>query len=212
MRCPNCGYDNPTEDTKDHRCDECGYLLTQNRNRPIFTQVSPEKLSNSNLVVIATFNNSVEATLSQEVLKAQGIESWFQDEATVNLAWYLTIAVGGIKLFVREQDEQLARTILDEYQASLNQETSENHDFTAEVAEESHLELTSTDKILRRALRAAVVGLIFLPLQLYSLWLLLTLFWKGLPQTRRQILTFIITLGLDLAVLILLWSFISNYF
>ena len=152
--------------------------------------------NSTNLVVIATFNNSVEATLSQKLLKAQGIESWFQDEATVNLAWYLTIAVGGIKLFVRAEDEQLARTILDDYQAHLNQETSENNDLTPEMAEESHLQLISTDKILRRALRVAMLSLIFLPLQLYSLWLLLTLFWKGLPQTRRQILTFIVTLGL----------------
>ncbi len=124
--------------------------------------------NSTNLVVIATFNNSVEATLSQGLLKAQGIESWFQDEATVNLAWYLTIAVGGIKLFVRAEDEQLARTILDDYQAHLNQETSENNDLTPEMAEESHLQLISTDKILRRALRVAMLGLIFLPLQLYS--------------------------------------------
>ena len=210
MKCPNCGYENPTEDTKDNRCDECGYLLTQNGDRSIYTQVSPKELSNSNFVVIATFNNSIEASLTQEILKTQGIESWFQDEATVNLAWHLTIAVGGIKLFVREQDEQLARTILDEYQASLNEETSENSDLGAEIEEEFHLELISTDKILRQAFRAAVVGLIFLPLQLYSLWLLLTLFWKGLPRTQRQILTFIISLGLDLAILIFIWSFITG--
>ncbi len=208
MKCQNCGYENPTEGTKDNKWDQCGYLLIQNNS--ISAQVDSSELTNGNLVVIATFNNSVEASLTQEILKTQGIESWFQDDATVNLAWHLTIAVGGIKLFVREQDEQLARTILDEYQASLNEETSQNNDLTPEVVEESHLELTSTDKILRRALRVAVVGLIFLPLQLYSLWLLLTLFWKGLPKTQRQRLTFIITLGLDLAVLIFIWSFINS--
>ena len=192
MKCQNCGYENPTEGTKDNRCDQCGYVLIQNNS--ISAQVDSPELIDGNLVVIATFNNSYEASLTQEILKTQEIESWFQDEAIVNLAWYLTIAVGGIKLVVREQDEQLARTILDEYQTSLNQE--------------SCLGLIPTDKILRRALRAAMVGLMFLPLQLYSLWLLLTLFWKGLPKTRRQILTLIITLGLDLAVLILIWSFI----
>ncbi len=194
MKCPNCGYENPTEGTEDNKCDQCGYLLIQNNS--ISVQVDSEKLTNGNLVVIATFNNSLEATLTQEILKTQGIESWFQDEATVNLAWHLTIAVGGIKLVVREQDEQLARTILDEYQTSLNQE--------------SYLELIPTDKILRRALRAAMVGLMFLPLQLYSLWLLLTLFGNGLPKTRRQILTLSITLGLDLAVLILIFSLINS--
>ena len=210
MKCPNCGYENSTEDTKDNRCDQCGYLLTENKDKSISTLVFPQELTNANLVVIATFNNSIQATLSQELLKSQGIASWFQNEATVNLAWYLTIAVGGIKLLVREQDEQLARTILDEYQASLKEETLENSDLTTGVTEKSYLELTSTDKILRRALRVAVIGLIFLPLQLYSLWLLLTLFWQGRPQTQRQILTFIITLGLDLAVLIFIWSFING--
>ncbi|MDJ0575982.1 MAG: DUF2007 domain-containing protein [Xenococcaceae cyanobacterium MO_234.B1] len=149
MKCQNCGYENPTEGTKDNKCDQCGYLLIQNNS--ISAQVDSSELTNGNLVVIATFNNSYEASLTQEILKTQGIESWFQDEATVNLAWHLTIAVGGIKLFVREQDEQLARTILDEYQASLNEETSQNNDLTPEVVEESHLELTSTDKILRRS-------------------------------------------------------------
>ena len=62
----------------------------------------------------------------------------------------------------------------------------------------------------QKRLGLAVVGLILLPLQLYSLWLLLTLFWKGMPRTRRQGLTLIITLGLELAVLIVIWSFICH--
>lgn len=204
MKCPNCGYENSVEKTKNNRCDECGYLLSQKKScpPPIYPQQIP-----SDVIVIATFNNSLEANLSQQVLEEQGIESWLQDEATVNIAWYLTTAVGWIKLNVREQDREIARTILDEYQASVI-ETSEDSDLTVEVEDESLSELTESEQILRRALRVALVGLILLPLQLYSLWLLLTLFRKGMPRTPRQKLTFVITLGLDLAVLIVLWSLI----
>ena len=78
MRCQNCGYENPTEGTKDNKCDQCGYILIQNNS--ISAQVNSEELTDGNLVVIATFNNSVEASLTQEILKTQEIESWFQDE------------------------------------------------------------------------------------------------------------------------------------
>lgn len=209
MKCPNCGYENPPEGTKDNRCDQCGYLLAQNKSVPHSTQIVPKQFINCDLVVIAIFNNSYEATLMQGILKDQGIESWLQDEAMVNIAWYLTVALGYIKLYVREEDEELARTILDEYQASSNEKTSEDRDLKDEDEDEALSELTSTDKILRRAFRSAVVGLVILPLQLYSLWLLLTLSWKGLPRTPRQRLTLLSTLGLDLAVLIVIWSFIS---
>lgn len=166
----------------------------------------------SNLVVIATFNNSVEASLTQQLLEENEVVSWLKDEATVNVAWHLTIAVGSIKLMVREEEAHKAMAIIEEYQASLEDENSENDDLlTSDAEDEVLLELSPTDKTLQQALRVAVIGLILLPLQLYSLWLLLSLLWKRSPLTPRQQLKVVITLGLDLAVLIVIFGLISSF-
>ncbi len=43
MKCQNCGYENPTEGTKDNKCDQCGYLLIQNNS--ISAQVDSSELT-----------------------------------------------------------------------------------------------------------------------------------------------------------------------
>ena len=191
MECPNCGYDNPDQVDGDNRCDECGNLLTR----------SPEMIA-TDFSVVATSNNSVEAALNQTILEEQGIKSWLKDDATVSNTWYLTIAVGGIKICVNQQDAEAATAILDEYHAASEADLN----VAVEDEDEKPLELNPTDKTLRNAFRAAVLGLFLLPLQLYSLWLLFTLLWKGLPRSRRQISTLIITLGLNLALLIVVMA------
>ena len=205
MKCPNCGYNNPIEGTKDNRCDQCGYLLSKKdgSTTSFSVEIIPEQFISTDSIVIATFNHSLEANLAQEVLQEQGIESWLEDEATVSFAWHLTIAVGWIKLKVREQDAKLAREILNEYQASFSELSR------IQIEEESLPEPTFTDEIVRRAFRAAFLGLLFLPLQLYSLWLLINLFWKGAVLKRRHIFQIINTLGLDMAILIVIFSLIQ---
>ncbi len=165
---------------------------------------------NRELVPIATFNTSIEATRAQQILDEQGIESWLQDEAMVNVAWYLTTAIGGIKLIVRENHAKLAIAILEEYQADIDREPLEESPSPTEDSEdESFPELSPTARTLKQAFRAAVIGLIILPLQLYSLWLLLTLLWRRSPLTPRQQVKAAIALGLDLAVLIAIWALIQ---
>ena len=46
MKCPNCGYENPAEGTKDNRCDQCGALLAQNKSAPHSTQIVPKQFIN----------------------------------------------------------------------------------------------------------------------------------------------------------------------
>ena len=54
-----------------------------------------------------------------------------------------------------------------------------------------------------------MVGLILLPLQLYSLWLVVSLLSKPTELKQRHLFKIIATIGLDLAIVIVIWSLIS---
>lgn len=56
------------------------------------------------LVTIATFNTPAEASIVRNQLEAAGIRCFLADEATMNMAWHLGVAVGGVKLQVAKQD------------------------------------------------------------------------------------------------------------
>ena len=100
--------------------------------------------------------------------------------------WHMANAMGGIKLQVEDQDAAEAASILAEPETS---ETSP--DDQASAAEQPQPDANQLSKVdpaddddpdwsltLReiaadRALRAAVLGLLLLPLQVYAYWLLL---------------------------------------
>jgi len=65
------------------------------------------------LVTIATFGNTVEANLAKNRLETAGIRAFLADADTVDMAWQLTGAVGGIKLQIPEGDEEVALSLLE---------------------------------------------------------------------------------------------------
>jgi hypothetical protein len=56
------------------------------------------------LVTVATFDSLTQAELARSVLDAEGIRSFLIDAETVNMGWYISGAVGGIKLQVAKSD------------------------------------------------------------------------------------------------------------
>jgi hypothetical protein len=66
------------------------------------------------LVVLASFQQSIEAEIVAGRLQADGIESFVQNEYSVTLRPHLAQALGGIKLQVMRKDYEAARAILDE--------------------------------------------------------------------------------------------------
>ena len=65
-------------------------------------------------VMIARFGGVPEALLAKSMLDSAGIESFLGDENLVRLDWFYSNLVGGIKLMVREEDAETARTMLKE--------------------------------------------------------------------------------------------------
>ena len=64
------------------------------------------------LVTIATFSFPQEAYIFKTKLESQGIQSYIEDEYVVTMMWLYSLAVGGVKLKVRESDEALAIEII----------------------------------------------------------------------------------------------------
>lgn len=65
-------------------------------------------------VVVAIYNNYIEAHLAMGLLHAENINCWLKDENTVTIDPLLTNAVGGIKLMVAELQSERALKILQE--------------------------------------------------------------------------------------------------
>jgi hypothetical protein len=71
-------------------------------------------------VSIGQFRDLTEALVVKSMLEASGIECFLGDENTVRMDWFWSNAVGGVKLWVRQRDAEVAR--------SLTESTAENTD------------------------------------------------------------------------------------
>jgi len=63
--------------------------------------------------IIARYDGMPEAHIAMGRLAAEGIESWLADEHLVQTDWLYSIAVGGIKLQVANEDAERAVVILE---------------------------------------------------------------------------------------------------
>jgi hypothetical protein len=63
-------------------------------------------------VTILTFSDPVEVAILRGRMEAEGIPCFVQDELTAQLAFFVSDAIGGIKLQVREEDVERAVAFL----------------------------------------------------------------------------------------------------
>jgi hypothetical protein len=169
----------------------------------------------NNFVTVATFPTSIEANLAKQLLEAEGIRAYLANESTVDLAWHLTVAVGWVKLQVHQSDAALAQLILqssnldDKSISEADESTAAEQLFLQEdEGDEDIVKVSWADETADRAFRSAVIGLIliFLPFQLYSLWLLVRLLVsrrRRISQNRRW--KVIVALLVNLLNIFILW-------
>ncbi len=65
-------------------------------------------------VILRKYRDLPEASIAKSVLESAGIECFLADDNMVRLDWFYSNLVGGIKLFVREEDAEAATKLLDE--------------------------------------------------------------------------------------------------
>jgi hypothetical protein len=72
-----------------------------------------------NFVKVASFNSPVEANFVRNILAEEGIESYLENEAAVDMLWVLNNAIGGVKLLVNPSDVERARRVIDRHSPEL---------------------------------------------------------------------------------------------
>ena len=161
--------------------------------------MSESHLDETTLVSIATYWNTLEANLARNHLESLEIPCCLEGDSVVTMNWTLANAVGGVKLLVREQDRERAEGALreiavsrgeltpDEEVRSAAQHTAQPHgrhatpsgdadQFSEPDQEQDEEPLTTRESMSDRALRGALIGLIFIPIQAYVFVLLIRIF------------------------------------
>jgi hypothetical protein len=64
------------------------------------------------MVVVGSFSKPEEAHLLRMRLEAGGIQAFIRDENTIQMDWFYSNALGGVRVEVAEQDEAAARELL----------------------------------------------------------------------------------------------------
>ena len=155
------------------------------------------------LITLVTFDMPFEAHLAKGLLEVNGVTSFLTDEFTVGVAWHLSNALGGIKLQVAETDAERAVNLLKGREREIADPDAEGGSPDAAKIERYPVEtpLSIGETTANRALHAALLGIFFVPLQLYSLWLIGRLFFLR-QKIERQAWKKIWVAGiLDLMVL-----------
>jgi hypothetical protein len=130
------------------------------------------------LVTVASYTTPVEAALVKNQLELAGVPAFLTNDAMVTMAWQYSNATGGVGVQVAASDAAQAREILEELRASLATEnlgsgsagTTHNDENAAE--EDRWTAASPREAAAQRALRAAMLGLLFPPLWIATLWLL----------------------------------------
>ena len=167
------------------------------------------------MVTVATFDMPTEAHLAKGLLEANGLAAFLADELTVGVAWHLSNAVGGIKLQVPENDVERATGILSAREDPSLDAEGELGDLPEVEESEAEPPLSTADKTVDRAVRAALLALIlfpFFPLYFYSLWQLGRLAFSGqkVSPNKRRRMRLAVLLNLPMLVIlgvVVLWLF-----
>ncbi|MCA9005202.1 MAG: DUF2007 domain-containing protein [Planctomycetaceae bacterium] len=184
-------------------------------------------------ITVATLSSPVEASLVQNQLEAAGIRSFMSDEVAVGMAWYLGNAIGGIKVQVAESDAPRAFDVVNDHEpvtiteadwrnpAGLDEEAEEfdrqwEEDETAEEESAAKTPDSDLNEIVDRAWKMAVYGILFFPLQLYSLLLLAKIAFSGeyltFEQRRKVRISYFVNTWMILVLLFLAIDASSRFF
>jgi hypothetical protein len=77
----------------------------------------PEAAELSKVVNLRQYMTLPEALLAKSILDSAGIESFLGDQNIIRMDWFLSNALGGVKLRVREEDVEAATALLNRSRA-----------------------------------------------------------------------------------------------
>ena len=178
-------------------------------------------------VTVATFHEPVAAALAKYFIDSEGIPAVLFDEDTIATDWMLSGAIGGIKLQVARGHLERAEMLLSQIRAEREDAAAEAEAdeemmpqtaiATQEIAEELQAERedqAEINQLTDKLFRSAVFGLVFWPLQLYTLYLLAAIAGSEgtVSQNRRWKVWTSMALNMPLMAVVLIPMFwLLNY-
>jgi len=84
-------------------------------SNPAGHETSPSGASGGQVATVRTFLNLADLDRARMLLEAEGIEVFTSDEHTIQMDWFYAVPLGGLKLQVREEDWERARTRLGQH-------------------------------------------------------------------------------------------------
>jgi hypothetical protein len=134
-------------------------------------------VSTDDEAIVAAYDTILEAELARGRLESEGIGARIVDGNTVGVAQHLSLALGGVKIAVARSEFEAARAVLSAPPLESEDDDDEEDDLhdrkTREMARPADTDLDA-DGYANRALRSAVIGLVFFP-PLGHLWSLVML-------------------------------------
>jgi Putative prokaryotic signal transducing protein len=133
------------------------------------------------LVTLATYATVPEAHIARGSLEAAGITAFVEDEHLVGTLWSIGNAVVGVKLKVNSADLDAAIEVLGEtveisdedWQSSEPEEDPETNPASDDESTEEEMPRNAREQLIDRGVFSLVIGIIFIPIAFYGLWLVL---------------------------------------
>jgi len=75
--------------------------------------ITLKEVKSIDMPVIASYTKLEDAHLAVSKLAGSGVEAWLRDEATANIYWLYSNAIGGVKVEVMDKDLERALEILE---------------------------------------------------------------------------------------------------
>jgi hypothetical protein len=151
------------------------------------------------LVTVATYTEPTAAHLARQQLEAEGIHCFVGDDTTTGMDWLLGNAIGWVKLQVLESDAERATALLERPSQPVEEPPStaiveagpHGEPPPPRLEEDEEPAENERSKQAGRALRAALFGLLFCPLEFYAFYLLMDVYGAEEPlegRARRHVM------------------------
>lgn len=165
---------------------------------------------NDRLVTVGTFENVFRAEYAKSLLEDEEIQATVADAEFVSMAWYLSNAVGGIKVQVWEADAERAKHILERDLPNVEDEPLDDNELARQALEGErevydedeeyepvpeqtpqeiepveHPNEADREYLARRSFMIAWCGLLLFPLSFYAFYLLLQATFGEGPLSSR---------------------------
>jgi hypothetical protein len=171
---------------------------------PESTAAAHEQPFAGELTTVATYYQPIQAELARVRLGNEDIPAFIQGGEFASMAWHLALANRGIKVQVPTEFVERAREILSPTLEDIERSPEDRAESDDDGEDETDEQLSLREQDANRAFRGAVIGVLFIPLQIYVSWLLLKVLVSDEALSSQSRIRAIIAAAINLPLMVLL--------